>query len=230
VNVKSRVLPVLSIALLGTILTGQAGATVINFDNLSDGTILTNQYAGVTFSSSGGDSIIITHQNLVGPFGGPPYNGSVPNLICTGSVALPVGTVTIDCTHDLIIDFSSPVNNLTFDAFGNQTPAPGTFALADVFLNFSPIAAALNVPLRVSHITHCAAPTLDCDPDPQDFSAFPGITELIIHNNTDTAGTAYDNLSFTSLAAPNPEPSTLFLMGFVGFAWAGRRFLTRKSR
>jgi len=227
VNVKSRVLPVLSVALLGAVLTGQARATVINFDNLSNGTILTNQYAGlgVTFGSSGGDSIYITAQN-------PPYTGTAPNLICTGGVPLALGTV--DCSHDVIINFSSPANNVHIDAFGNQTTTGMTFALADVFQNG--VLTHQNLNLIVTHTDHnagCPGPpntTPDCAPDPQDFSAFPGITELLIHNNTDTNGTAYDNLSFTLAAVPGPEPSTLFLMGFGGFAWAGRRFLARKSR
>ena len=219
---KSLVLTVLIAVFLGA---GQAGAVTINFDDLADKTTLTNQYAGVTFSSTGGDVVLISQQN-------PPYTGTVPNLICTG-VALPIGTV--DCSHDLILNFSTPVNNLTFDAFGNQSPFLSTFALADVYLNNSLTAAATDVILRVLHVGHCAAPTLDCDPDPQDFSAYVGITQLIIHNNTDTKGTAYDNFSFIPTSDPEdlpiggtPEPATLLLTGLGGLVLAGRRFLARK--
>ena len=221
---KSQVLTVLMPILLGTSLAGQAGATIINFDDVGDKTTITNQYAGVVFSSTGGDVVLTTAQN-------PPYTGSAPNLICTG-VALPVGTV--DCSHDLILNFTAPVNNLQFDAFGNQTPLGGTFALADIFQNG--ILTQTNHVLMVTHADHnagCPGPpntTPDCAADHQDLSAFAGITQLVIHNNTDTNGTAYDNFSFTAQAAPAPEPSTLFLVGLGGFVLASRRFQVRKSR
>jgi hypothetical protein len=209
-------LQTMGVALLGVaLLAGQARAAVvtINFDNLGNGAVVTNQYAGVTFSSSGGDVILTTAQN-------PPYLGSVPNLICSGPVGGPV-----DCTHDVILTFSTPVNNLTFDAFGNQTPAPGTFALVDVFRVSG--GSILNQALNVSHTVHCGSPTLDCLGDPQSLP-YVGITQIVIHNNTDTAGTSYDNFSFT-VPDTVPEPSTLFLTGLFGIVWAGRRFLARKS-
>jgi hypothetical protein len=216
--------------LIGTWLgAGQASAVTINFDNLADKTTVTNQYAGVTFSSAGGDVVLISSQN-------PPYTGTAPNVICTG-VALPIGTV--DCSHDLILNFSTPVNNLTFDAFGNQSTVGTQFAEADVYQNG--VLTQPNVSMIVTHFSHTqGCPGLpntipDCLPDPQDFTAYAGITQLIIHNNTDTQGTAYDNFSFIPTSDPEdlpigtPEPATWLLTGLGGFVWAGRRFLTRKS-
>jgi PEP-CTERM motif len=71
---------------------------------------------------------------------------------------------------------------------------------------------------------------IDCNPDPQNL-AYLGITQVIIHNNVDPAGTAYDDFSFTPQldTASVPEPSTLLLTGLCGIFWAGRRFLARKS-
>jgi len=230
--VKIQVRRVLLTVLSGVVIIAEAGATTINFDNLSDGTQVTNQYAGVTFSSSGGDVVLITAQN-------PPYTGSAPNLICTGTIALPVGTVTVDCTHDLIMQFTNPVDNLTFNAFGNQSPLGSTFAQADVYQNNVLTHADINmIVTHASHTQDCpvGSTTPDCDPDPQDFSAFPGITELIIHNNTDINGTAYDDLNFVAndpkdFPIDSPEPASLSLMGFGGFLWATSRFLAaRKSR
>lgn len=219
---------VLAVALLGAaaLLTGQARAgtlETINFDNLGDFVTVTNQYANVVFSAMGtGEVVLTTSQN-------PPYLGSPPNLICTGVSGGP-----LDCTHDLILTFSAPVDNLTFDAFGNQTPAPGTFALADVFQNFSATATVTNIPLTVSHTTHCTAPTSDCAADPQSLP-YLGITQVVVHESAFeivNMGTAFDNFSFTveQTAPPDtPEPSTLFLTGLCGIVWAGHRFLTRKS-
>lgn len=228
---KSKVLTVLTPFLLGAFLVGSAGASIITFDDVGNKVTITNQYSGVIFSSAGGDVVMTTAQN-------PPYTGTVPNLICTGQ-AMPIGTV--DCSHDLTLDFTSPVDNLKFDAFGNQSAVGNTFAIADVYQNGSlvPTQPALN--LLVSHTSHTAgcpgdpldpAFTPDCLPDPQDLSAFSGITKLVIRGNTDNQGTAYDNFSFNAAETtdPTPEPSSLFLAGIGGLIWAGsRRLLARKS-
>jgi len=223
-------LQILGVALLGAaFLTGQARAgilEVIDFDTTNFATNLpstpalgnlvtiTNQYPNVVFSASGGDVVLTTNQN-------PPYLGSQPNLICTGPAGGPV-----DCTHDITLTFSTLVDNIDFTAYGDQTPAPGQFALADVYQNG--ILTHPNIPLDVSHTVHCAAPTLDCAGDPQALN-FTGISQLVIHNNTDPNGTAYDDFSFTvESSSPSPEPSTLLLTGLCGIVWAGHRFRARK--
>jgi hypothetical protein len=230
-EVKSKVLTVLTPFFLGAFLVGQAGASIITFDDVGDKVTITNQYSGVIFSSSGLDVVMTTSQN-------PPYTGTVPNLICTGQ-AMPIGTV--DCSHDLTLDFASPVDNLKFDAFGNQSAVGTSFAQADIYQNG--VLTQPNLDLLVSHTSHTAgcpgdpsspAFTPDCIPDPQDFSAYAGITKLVIHSNTDTQGTAYDNFSFApqqgETTDPTPEPSSLFLAGIGGIIWAGsRRLLARKS-
>jgi len=196
-----------------------AGLVTINFDDLTDLAVLTNQYASVAFSAGGGDVVLATAQN-------PPYLGTAPNLICTGSVA-----GVIDCTNDIILTFTVPVDNLSFRAFGNQTAAPGVFALADVFFAAAP--SITNIAMHVSHTITCGMPTVDCDPDPQSLP-YVGITKVIFHNNTDPKGTAYDDFTFTVEAGTTaaPEPSTWMLTGISGLIWAGRRRLLarRKSR
>jgi hypothetical protein len=216
---------ILGIVLLGVaLLAGPASAGVletINFDNLGNMVTVTNQYPNVVFSAGAGDVVFTTCQNTVACTGGsPPYLGSPPNLICTGTDA------TIDCTHDITLTFTTLVDNLAFTAYGNQTVAPGQFALADVYING--ILTDTNIPLNVSHTVHCAANTFDCAGDPQALN-FTGISKVVIHNNTDTNGTAYDDFSFTvEGSAATPEPSTLLLTGLCGIVWAGRRFLARK--
>jgi hypothetical protein len=207
-----------------------AGLVTINFDGpgFTNFVAVTNQFTDVTFSSSGGDIVMISAQAAANPLV-PPYLSSAPNLICTGTpAALPSTSAAFDCTHDLILTFATPVDNLSFTAYGNQTVAPGAFAQADIFFAEGP--AILNMPLTVSHTVHCGDPTKDCLGDPQSL-AFTGITQVIIHNNIDTAGTAYDDFSFTYAGGVDaPEPSTLVLTGLCGIFWTGRRFLARKSR
>jgi hypothetical protein len=229
-NLEDQIKPqILGVALLGVaLLTGQARAGTlesINFDNLGNLVTVTNQYTNVTFSASGGDVVLTTCQNNVACIN-PPYLGSFPNLICTGTAP-----GTIDCTHDFTLTFSTPVDNLTFTAFGNQIPAPGTFALADVYINGILLPQNTNIPLNVSHTVHCADPTKDCAGDPQALN-FTGITTVFIHSNAElptNGGTAYDDFAFTVEGGGTiPEPSTLLLTGLGGIVWAGRRFLARK--
>lgn len=204
----------------------RAGVVTINFDGPSFNNFvpITNQFDDVTFSAGGGDIVMISTQN-------PPYMGSAPNLICTGTaaIALTATPANLDCTHDVILTFATPADNLNFTAFGNQTPTGGTFALVNVF--FASGAPILNMPLTVSHTVHCAGPALDCAGDPQSLS-FTGITQVVIHSNTDMAGTAYDDFSFSYAGGVGgvPEPSTFVLTGLCGIFWTGRRYLTRKSR
>jgi hypothetical protein len=208
--------------LLGVaLLAGQAQASIItiNFDNLPNATVVTNQYTDVTFGSIPGEVIMTWANN-------PPFQGSAPNLICTGTTA----PLTLDCENNIILTFSVPVSNISFTAYGNQNADGTSFATADVFQNNSPTPTQV-VPLLVSHTPHTPAicgSTPDCVGDPQTLN-FTNITQLQIVNNNDPNGTAYDDFSFTTQDPTQaPEPSTLFLTGFCGLAWIGRRILARQ--
>ena len=216
----------------------QAGLVTINFDGpaFTNFVQVTNQFEDVTFSSSGGDIIMISAQNvppILDPTV-PPYLGSKPNLICSGTAAVVVTqtNANLDCLHDVILTFASPVDNLSFVAYGNQTLAPGSFAQVDIFFAVGP--AILNMPLHVSHTVHCDDPTQDCIGDPQNLN-FTGITQIRIHNNTDNNGTSYDDFSFNyeggtpTQTGTVPEPSTLILTGLCGIFWTGRRYLPRRK-
>jgi hypothetical protein len=68
----------LAVAFLGA--TASLYANVINFDDLTNGVVVTNQYAAqdAVFSSTAGNVNYITTQ--------ASYNGTPPNFICTGPV------------------------------------------------------------------------------------------------------------------------------------------------
>jgi hypothetical protein len=209
-------LQILGVALLGVaLLAGQARAETINFDNLAAGVIVTNQYPDVIFSSNPGEFVVTYHQS-------PPYQSSPPNLICTGTSG-----VVIDCTSDITLTFAAAVDNLTFNAYGNQRAVGSTFAVAAVYLGGPNPAFQQNLTVTHTQAQDTAAncQIMDCLADPQTLN-YIGISKVVIHSNTDPNGTAYDEFNFAVEGAP--EPSTLLLTGLCGIVWAGRRFLGRK--
>jgi hypothetical protein len=225
-------------ALLGVaLLAGQARAAIItiNFEDLTPGCnppgstatcaspagtnviIVSNQYLlsdGVTFSATNPFVVLVES--------GTGYQTTTqPNLITTGNSS---GTVIGSPLINLTITFANPAFNLKFDAFGNDTtPAGQTFAQADIFQNNSSTATTINLTATNG------ASFSGTHADPQDLSAFPAITKLVIKNDTDAMGSSYDNIIFSTADSPTPEPSTLLLTGLCGIVWAGRRFLARKG-
>jgi hypothetical protein len=238
---------ILGAVLLGVaLLTGPAHASIItiNFDDLTPGcnppgtsgcaapagtniVVVSNQYLvsdGVSFSATGPGGF--DYEVLVES--GTEYNTSKPNVIATGFVSggPPPTSQTLEggSSVSLILTFTNPVYNLNFNAVGNDSTAPSTqFAQANVFQNNS------LTPTTVSLMTNSSGNSGGLNPDPQNLSAYPGITKLVIFNDTNTDGTAYDDFVFNN-SGPAPEPSTLLLTGLCGILWAGRRFAARKSR
>lgn len=80
-------------ALLGAV----ASADSITFNDLSLGTVVTNQYSSATFSSISGQDNVVTNYTT--------------NMICTYDTG-----GDINCTKPTFVDFTNPVNNLTFIA------------------------------------------------------------------------------------------------------------------
>lgn len=100
----------LGLATLGFAASSQAG--FIGFGEVSPGSVISNQYADATFSSSAGND------NYSLSFGGD-------NILCTGTA----GTVT--CLSDTYIDWTNPVSNLTF--FAIEPNATGVVATFNIF-------------------------------------------------------------------------------------------------
>ena len=228
------------IGLLGVALlagSAQASNLFIDFDSLASLTVVTNQYSGVTFSSSGGDSVIADNipafQDPAVTSSDSPANPKSVNVICSGVA----GNLFPDCTHDIILTFSNPLTNVSsvsFDAFGNSDAFGATFATALVTYNNG--ASTQSVNLTVEHTNHndCGTFTqfMDCEPDPQTLT-FPNITSISIAAGTEVNGTAYDNFNITSGGSqppPVPEPATLVLTGLVGVVLAGKRLLIKRRR
>jgi hypothetical protein len=159
----------------------RAQAVVIDFDDLNNGDIVTNQYPEATFSAETGYENQITAQSL---------GSSLPNFICTA----PIGG-GIDCVHETYVDFTQAVNGLSFLAVGVNDS--GIVAKVDVFEN-NAYSATVDVIGDATPFT----------PDPVDLSAYSAVTRIEIHTITDTAGIGWDDFRFT---IPEPSSALLML-------------------
>ncbi len=167
----------LGIAAVGALAAGMnasAALTVIDFDGFAGGTIITNQHPEATFSSSAGDD------NKVLPF---PINDTPPNILCTG----PVGG-SVNCVAPTFIDFTDPVDRLTFYAIGVNDV--GHVADVNVF-----VSNVFNSTVQVIGAGTIKVNILI------DLSAFTNVTRIELTNITDFAGIGWDTFSFNVIPA-----------------------------
>lgn len=158
-------------------------STTINFDNLAAGTVITNQYAGVTFSTVAGQENRAEAQNL---------GSSLPNFLCTYDTF-----GNINCANDTYIDFAVGVDNLSFYAIGANDN--GHIADVDVFIN--------NV------FDHTDLVIGNGSPFTPDLVSIVGtnITRIEIKNITDSYGLGWDD--FTYGAVPEPATMAVLGFG-----------------
>lgn len=179
-------------------MASPAVATTIDFDSLANGAVVTNQYAGVTFSSVAGAQVLVTAQNL---------GSSTPNFICSGRS----GSLT--CTDTIFVDFAGGVSGLTFLAVGdNMTGINGAVTAFNA-------AGALLGSVNTIGDNNSSTTFL------VDLTAFSGIARIAI-NNIDPAGLGYDDFNFQAAATSGvPEPATwaMMMLGFGGVAYGLRR-------
>jgi hypothetical protein len=179
-----------------------AQVVTINFDGLSNGTVVTNQYPFAVFSSALG------MVNRV--FGAPFLNGSKPNVLCSGSTAV------FTCTEPTYIDFSVPVSGLSFNALGIDDF--GRVGLARIFSGSTMLDEIALVGNRQQY-----------DPLLVDFGGTGGITRLELTGIRDPGGIAWDDFKFNAgTSSVSPEPSSVLLvasgLGSIAFGIRRRAF------
>ncbi len=183
---------------------GSVSAIVIDFDDLATGTAISNQYSEAVFST------VASHFNVALGFAGI----SLPNILCTQ-----VNGGAVDCLQPVFVDFTNPVNNLSFLAVEpNQfgTVAEVNIFSSNVYVGTVPITGLGPAPGRFGSGSVIV-----------DLSAFTNVTRIeivapagfpTIDNSEGGNGVGYDLFTFDVV----PAPSSIALLG-VGALFAGRR-------
>lgn len=174
-----------------------AQAALIDFEGLADGTIVTNQFSGVTFSSVGSAVNKVSEQPGIG-FG--------DKFLCTASSA----GASIDCEQETILSFDTAVSNLSFWQVGDN--ATGVVAMVDVFVN-----GIFDATVDILGFDDFYTPNL------VDLTSFSDVTSIRIHSITDPGGLGWDNFSYDTAVIPLPAGIALLLSALGGFGFFRRR-------
>jgi len=140
---------------------------VINFDELTSDTPVTNQYATHALFTT--DSVPATADAAV------EVGQSEPNFLIAGSA--------FDTMHPLYVDFTTPVSNLRFNALAIEDT--GTIATVRV-LSGTNLLGTVDVQGKGT----------DRTPVPVDVSAYDGVTRIEVVDITDLYGIDYDDFAF----------------------------------
>lgn len=184
----------LAISLSLFVLASDAGmAATIDFEGFPDGTILTNQYPGVTFSNA----IILTAGVSLNEFEFPPHSGV--NVASDNGGLITVDFSTPIASFGGYFTYLEPLNVAAFDAGNNQ------------------VASAMS--LFSNNLACLAGPPCSGDPgsSPNEFirvSFTSGISSITITGDPGGGSFTLDDATYTS-TAPEPNPFLSVLIGTV---------------
>lgn len=182
-----------------------AQATLINFDNLSVGTTLANQYTGVHFAA-GADGVAITGATgslatntdltIVAVGGGDTGGLGTPSLVSGMIVRSFNGWLSEDGDPVLNIKFDDNISAISMDFAGVATPASTIIRAVDAGKNI--VATATGSTTGQFTLS---------------LAGLTGVKEVIVTPGDFFDWVGFDNLNYTTQSVP--EPATLALLGLA---------------
>jgi hypothetical protein len=162
----------------------------IDFEGLTDSTVLTNQYPGLTFSNT----IILTAGISLNELELPPHSGT--NVAFDNNAPIVIAFSTSVTSFSGYFTYVEPLTILAFDAASLQVgEASSAFSSNDAF--FGDPGSSPNEFLSVSSLKHISSVTITADPQGNSF--------------------AMDDIAYTP-AVPEPHLVFLSFIGLVAIA------------
>lgn len=185
--------------LLATV-SALAAPVTLNFENLSDGIKVTNQFTGLSFTNA----TAITSGVTLNELEFPPKSGN--NVIFNDGGAITITFSLPVSSFEGYFTYDSRITIAAFDKNGNQIAS-----LSSQFLNN----------LALSGITGSSPNEL------LGLSSLAGIAKIVISSN---GSFVLDDFKFNALTADVPEPTTLALMiGGGAVLYGAKRRKQRKN-
>jgi PEP-CTERM motif len=197
-------------------LSASANAVLIDFNSLAEGTLVSNQFAGVTFAAGDGGLAVpnaggngfATNTGLgvtdasTGDIGGL----GTPNLM-SGMLLHRFGDDWLNEDGDpvFVMTFAGNISDISIDFNGIAIPAStGIFAFAGGTLVASDVATTLT------------------GGDTLTLSGLTGVTQIAVTPGDFNDWVGVDNINYTA-ANPVPEPATMAVLGLGAAALLRRR-------
>lgn len=199
---------------------GQASAVTITFDDLAEGAVLSNQYAGVTFSANAfvdptpsptGGWATNTDMTITSSVSGDVGGLGTPALVsgnvlhAFGNIYTSAGWLSEDGDPSFLITFASPINSISAAFAGVSTPA-------DVHL------IAYNGATQIGDVTSAVTTgqfTLS-------FAA-ASITSVAITPGSFNDWVGVDNITYTAAAVPEVSTYAMMALGMGLLAFKRRK-------